>query len=153
MFLVRNYKTKAFTIHYPYINYFIKSKYKKNIFVEANYHHCQIRNINNLSKLGGLCIDLAHYREFEIRKSKHYNTTIEAAKKHKIGCNHLSAVLPNGRSWHDAKSFSSLEFVKDIPKKYFSNYICLELINSIPQQIKYKKQLAKLLTQTWNKKY
>ena len=150
-YLVKKFKSKVFTIHYQYINNFKNSKYKKQIFVEVNYHKSQIKNLKNLSKVGGVCIDLAHLREFEIRKSKHFETSKQAIKLYKLGCNHLSAVISSCKSWHDAKNFEELKYVENIPKKYFSKYICIELVNSISQQLKYKKQIAKLLVKAWQK--
>ena len=151
-YLVNNYKSKVFTIHYQYIDSFKNSKYKKQIFVENNWRHSRIKRISRLLKVGGACIDLSHYEQFRLTDPKYLKMSQTAAKNFKVGCNHLSAVLKNGESWHKAKNFDELRYVADIPKKYFSKYICLELTNPISEQLKYKKQIAKLLAKTWTKK-
>jgi hypothetical protein len=76
----------------------------------------------------------------------------EAIKKFKVGCNHLSAVKPDNTNRHRADKLSELDYVKNIGRKCFSSYINLEVTNSIKDQLRFRKYLAKILAKTWNKK-
>lgn len=152
-FLVATYKSQVFTTHYQYFKKnFANSKYKKNIFIENNNGRHRIRDFKVLNQAGGACIDLSHLEEFRLKAPGYYKVSNQIAKNYQVGCNHLSAVLPSGKSWHHAKSVADLAYVGSIPKFYFSRFINLELKNSIPEQIKFKKYLAKLLAKQWNKK-
>jgi len=104
-YLVKNFNTKTFTIHFQYIKLFENSKYSKRIFIENNSGPHRIKNIKDISKVGGLCIDLSHYTDLKNRNPDIHQDTIKARKIYKVGCNHLSAVLPNGRSIHHVKNY------------------------------------------------
>lgn len=152
-FLVKNFKTKAFTLHYQYIKNIAKSKHKKKIFIENNWGKNAVKDLNKLKNLGGACIDLSHIKDCSIHHIKDYQMAVETVKKYKVGCNHLSAVLPDGKSWHYAKKISEFDYVRELPKKYFSRYINLEVGNPIPEQLKFKKYIAKLLYKKWKTKF
>jgi hypothetical protein len=98
---------------------------------------------------GGICIDLSHLKHFENFYPDYFLLTKKAADNYRIGCNHLSAILANGKSWHKVKKFSDLDYLKTIPKKYFSEYICLEMANPVKEQLKFKKYIAKILAESW----
>jgi len=154
-YLVKTYNTKAFTVHYQYYLKYLKGfKHQDKFFIENNGYGADIKNLSVLKQVGGVCIDLSHlehHRRHIYQHKKKYETAVKAASTYKVGCNHLSAVLPNGLSHHKVKNFSELEYVKNIPKHFFSPYINLELGNSIKQQLIFKKKLAKLLVKSWNK--
>jgi len=150
--LVKKYKTKAFTLHYQYIKYFHNSKFIKKIFIENNWGRSTIANLGTLKKVGGMCIDLSHLTHAKNIDASGYHTAVEGVKKYKVGCNHISAIRPDGLSWHYAKGTSELNYVSEIPKKYFSKYICIELGNSISQQLRFRNHIAKILAKSWNKK-
>ncbi|MBU1164099.1 hypothetical protein KKA15_00880 [Patescibacteria group bacterium] len=151
-YFVKNYKTKAFTLHYQYIDFFKNSKHKKKIYIENNWKKHKIEKLSKLNQVGGVCIDLSHHEQFRLTEKECYVMSQKSAENFKIGCNHLSAVRKDGESWHEAKNLDELKYVINIPKKYFSKYICLELVNPISQQIKFKKEIAKLLSKAWQKK-
>jgi hypothetical protein len=151
-YLIKKFKAKVFTIHYQYFKDYRDSKYIKRFFIETNAYHSRIKNPKIISKVGGVCFDLAHIEHFCHSFPADYRLAAKLAKEYKIGCNHLSAVLPNGRSWHRVYRLSDLDYIKNIPKNYFSNYINLELVNSITEQLKFKKYIAKILAKQWNKK-
>ncbi len=149
-FLVSNYHTKAFTTHYQYfLKSFSKSKYRKQMYIENNGYTSTIKNLNVFKKVGGVCIDLSHLVHHRNKSIDKYNTAVLAVKKYKVGCNHLSAVLSNGKSWHKVSKLSDLDYLKTIAPNYFSDYICLELGNPIHQQLKFKKYIAELLAKSW----
>jgi len=150
-FLVKHYQTKVFTSHYQYLDRFKSSKHIKQIFIETNGPFDWVKNSRSLNKVGGICVDLSHIQHFKNHYPVDYKIAKNLAKEFKVGCNHLSAVLPNGKSWHRVEKLSDLDYVKNIPQFYFSSYINLELVNSITQQLQFKKYLAKILAQAWKK--
>jgi hypothetical protein len=146
-YFIKNFGTKAFTLHFQYLKYLKNSKHLEKIFIENNIASHKIKNLKPLKKVGGLCIDLSHYIELKHHNQELHDMTVAARKLYKVGCNHLSAVLPNKRSVHKVSKLSDLDYVADIPQKYFSKYICLELMDSIPEQLKFKQYIAKTLAQ------
>lgn len=153
-FLVSHFKTKVFSCHFQYFEKFFKnSKYKRKIFIENNNRQARIKNLEPFKLAGGICIDLAHLVEFQEYSLKDYRLTCQAVKDYKVGCNHLSAVLSDGQSWHYVKKLSELDYVLKIPKQFFSKYINLEVGNPIAEQFRFRDYLAKILAKKWNQKY
>jgi len=152
-YLISKYKSKVFTVHYQYfLEYFKNSRYRKMMFIENNGYGADIKDLRVLKMVGGVCIDLAHLEHHRHKSMDKYKVAVQAAKKYKVGCNHISAVLPNGKSWHRVRNMSEFDYLKNIPKKYFSKYICIELVNPILRQLEFKKYVAKILAKSWNRK-
>lgn len=152
-YLTKRFKTRAFTIHFQYFKFFKKSKHLKRLFIESNRGSGGIKNFNPFKKIGGLCIDLSHITKFKIVSPNDYLMALAAAEKFRIGCNHVSAYnKKDRRAWHFVRNKKELDYLADIDKKYFSKYICLEIGNSIKQQLEFKKYIAKLLAKQWNKR-
>ncbi len=147
-YLASRFKTKVITIHYQHLKNLKNSKHLKKFFIENNDHKSRIRNFNTLKKCGGVCIDLSHFQYYKNIGSKQYEISRQLVAGFKVGCNHLSAILPNGFSHHYAANAAQLDYVAKIPRKYFSRYINIELANSIPEQLKFKKYVAKLLAKS-----
>ena len=97
---------------------------------------------------------MSHYIFHKKNYPKISKTTVDSVEKYKykIGCNHISSVLPNDDSEHYLKKITELNYLTRIPRKYFSEYMCIELGNSIKEQLKFKKYIGKLLYKEWNKK-
>ena len=151
-FFVSKYKTQAFTIHFQHFSKIFKnSKHKNKIFIENNNGKARIKNLVPFKQVGGICVDLAHLGYFQRRLPKDYQLIDQVVKKYRVGCNHLSAVLDNGFSWHKVNKISDLDYLENIPKYFFSRYINIELINPIKEQLEFKKYIAKILVKTWNK--
>jgi len=151
---VRHYKTKAFTIHYRYLKYFKNSKYLKKIFIENNNGKDRIYKLEPIKKTGGMCIDLSHLAEFKRHKPKEYAIAVKGVEEYrfKVGCNHVSAMHKDGNTWHYAKNVKEFDYLKDIPRRYFSQRIALEVGNPIPEQLKFCDYVTIVLTKQWNKK-
>lgn len=148
-YLVKRYHAKAFTIHYPAIKNFIKSKYKKQIFIENNWQTYSHDIFPKIKDFGGLCIDLSHLTIWEETKPGNLPTTRYAVEKYKVGCNHISAIKANGTCEHYLKNLSEVDYLTEIRPKYFSQYLNLELGNTIKEQIIIIKYIAKILAKTW----
>jgi len=151
-YLASRYKARVFTVHFQHFEHFKKSKYRNQIFIESNDGQARIKNLSRLKQAGGICIDLSHMEQFRRLTPDYYRINDAITKKIKVGCNHLSAVKPNGQSRHYAKNTAELNYVATLPQYFFSDYINIELANSIARQLKFKKYLAKLLAKQWNKK-
>jgi len=151
-FFLKKYKTKAFTLHYQFLKTVYGKKYAKNIFVENNNGQHRVKKMSDLEKAGGVCIDLSHYMQFKNHEKRYEVMTVQMADNFIVGCNHMSAVRKNGYSWHYAKNKNELNYVKNIPRKFFSDNINIELANPIRQQLEFRKHVAKLLSAVWNKR-
>ncbi len=148
-YLVKRYRTKAFTTHFQYYRNFSKSKHIKNIFLETNRGPGLIKNLKPFARVGGVCVDLSHMAMFKTASPEAWAMAEKAITEFKVGCNHISGILPNGRSWHAVKNIQDLDYLKDLPKKYFSRYLCLEVQNPIKEQLRFKKYVAKILYKVW----
>jgi len=148
-YLVERYNSKAFTIHYPSVKHFQNFKYKKQIFVENNWQTYSDKLFPEIKKFGGMCIDLSHLMIWENIKPGNLPTTRYAVEKYKVGCNHISAIKSNGVCEHYLAKLSEVDYLAELSKKYFSEYLNIELGNPIKQQLVIKKYIAKLLAKTW----
>lgn len=158
-FLHENYETKLFNMHFSRacIDFMLKSKYRKNIFLE-NLNNLNELYFENISKCGGICLDVSHWNAAIFFKKKSYNLMRQILKKYKIGCCHISAeskkpyyyVDPkNGKKTlvmddHWLSDLSQLDYVKKYVK-YLPEYISIELENPFEEQLKIKKYLEKII--------
>lgn len=153
-YFVKNYKTKAFNIHcdlkYPLINNYLK--YKNIIFIE-NIHN--IIDKKDLEKFAGICLDFAHLEDDRLMDEKKFKKVLKLLEKYPIGCNHISAVSAKKytdqygsfcHSKHFYENPSEFDYLKNYPKKYFSNYIALELENTLEEQLKAKDYILEILS-------
>jgi len=148
-FLVKNFDSCVFTLHYAYIDDFVNSKYKKQIFIENNVKGCGIENYDELKKLGGLCVDLSHLAYSEKIEPDNYLSTLAAAEQYLVGCNHISDQVGDKMNVHYIHNLSDLDYLKNIPQKCFSQYINFEVGNPIKEQLEFKKYVAKILANAW----
>lgn len=152
--LIRKYRTQVFTVHYEYIDLYDRCPYKKRIFIENSFgYNLDVNEIKleKIKKFGGFCIDCAHDEQYRIHFPKFYEL-IKAGLSHiAVGCNHISAVMPDGWSNHQAEEKSEFNYLAKMPKNYFSNYLNIELGNPISEQLEYKKYIAKILVKAWKK--
>jgi hypothetical protein len=145
-FLVNTFKTKAFTIHFPYIKHFKGSQHIKKLFIENNPRSQKIKSMGSLKKVGGLCIDLSHQKEYEGYSQELFDLTNKTIEKFPVGCNHMSAVRPDGKAWHYAKNKHEFDYVANMDKKYFSDNVNIEVGNSIAEQLEFKEYVVKMLS-------
>jgi len=149
-YLVRRYKTQVFTAHFQYYKCYAASKHLKNIYLESNRGPGLIKNLRPFKKVGGVCADLSHLFMFKKFDPDAKTMADKAIAVSRVGINHVSAILPDGRSWHQVKNIHELDYLAELPKKYFSRYICIELRNSVKEQLKFKKYIGGLLFKTWH---
>jgi len=146
-FLEKKFKTKCFTIHESSFNYLSKwDGFYKKIFLEMNKDN-KISSKVDVSKIGGFCIDLSHFKAEEDIWSKEFEYIIKREKIHRyFKCNHLNGY--NSRTKNDMHTITSLKqfsYLKTLPKFVFGKYIALETFNSIEEQLKFKEHVIRLL--------
>lgn len=122
--------------------------YEKYIYLEYNYNNNIPINFSvEIKKIGGLCVDFSHFWSAKNRNSRKYAATIENAKKSRVGCNHLNGYSYKfKRDLHFVRNLKSFDYLKEIPEKYFSQAITIEVNNSISEQLAFKKYIIKLLS-------
>lgn len=151
-FLKNNYKTKYFTIHERnFVDDDIK-KWKgfyKNIYLEMNFDNFVSKKVK-LEKIGGFCIDLAHFKVAMEKLSKDFEYIYDKKDKKLFACNHLNGWNPEKNvDMHTIYNLKDFDYLKTLPKFVFGNIIAFETFNSIKEQLEFKKYLSGLL----NKKF
>lgn len=147
-FLKNNFGTLYFTIHEGHFRYLPRWKgFHKNLYLEMHADNF-IPAVIKMKKIGGFCIDLAHFKKSEDRWTEEFDYVMKREKILKyFACNHL-----NGYSYrqktdlHTIKHLKDLNYLKTLPKFLFSKNIALEMSNSISQQLKFKKYLIKMFS-------
>ncbi|MDP2909500.1 MAG: hypothetical protein Q8N69_00245 [bacterium] len=151
-FLIEKYRTKVFNIHcnveYPLINDYYFKKYKDRIFIENIYSPL---NEEELKIFGGICLDFTHLENDRLMNPEKYKHNLEILDKFKIGCNHISAIKKDlhedayGKEYrydmHSFEDLSEFDYLKNYPKKYFSDFVALELENSLADQLRAKEYI------------
>jgi hypothetical protein len=147
-FLEKNFKTKYFTIHESGFRYLKDWKgFYKKLWLEMNKDNQIPKNVD-VSKIGGFCIDLSHFKMEQEIWSKEFEYIIRREKIHRyFRCNHL-----NGYDWktnsdlHTITNLKQFSYLKTLPKFLFGKYIAIETFNSIKDQLKFKQHVIKLLS-------
>jgi len=144
VFFIKNFNTKVFTVHARNIDYFLSWKISKCLFAEFNYSNTEF-DLEKINKIGGFCIDCSHFYRARSKKTTEYRYISEGIKKYKVGCNHISGILSDGKDSHLVKNIYNFDYLNTIPKEMFSPYICLEVENGIEKQIKFRDYITEKL--------
>ncbi len=162
-YLAKKYDVKAFNLHstaewplqYDYRKYF------SMIYLENTW---EIPNENELKKIGGLCVDFAHWEAKRLEKDQKYCDEMEKIiQKYKIGCSHISAIKKEPTpivvnatkkefDSHILENLDEYDYLK-IYKKYLPKYISIELENPIKEQLEAKKHIEDLIKENGNMLY
>jgi hypothetical protein len=148
-YLIDEFKVKAFNLHsnseYPFIHDY--SRHRKMIYIENVYSPLEEREIK---EFGGVCLDVSHLENDRIHEPDKFRHNLEVFEKYPIGCNHLSCFQKTLRrdedgylrlDSHSLKKLSEMDYLKNYPKKYFSDIIAIELENTIKEQLKVRDYL------------
>ena len=142
-YLIKRWDCKVFNIHtekeYPLT--YDYSKYKKMIYIENVYFALDEKEIKEFA---GVCLDISHLESERVLRREVYQQNINTLEKFQIGCNHISAVIGPHQdennhtviSNHTMCDLSNLDYLKNYPEKYFSQYCAIELENSLKEQLK-----------------
>lgn len=147
-FLAKTYDTRVFNTHserlFPIDNEWLV-KYRELICIENTYD--APLDGEEIKKYGGICLDFAHLENLRLLESDRYKKETEVLSKFPIRCNHVS-VIKKEFSFVDSKTrklqydshhlddLSELDYLKNYPIQYFSDYCAIELDNKISEQIK-----------------
>ncbi len=156
-FLVKEYDTQVFNTHSEReykINENWLLKYKDRIFIE-NTHKSSLDE-EELKKYGGVCLDFSHLENVRILEPERYEKEKEILSRFKIGCNHIAAIRKEAYSSsnekgslrydsHHLNDLSELNYLKNYPINYFSEYCAIELDNNISDQINYIKYINEFI--------
>jgi hypothetical protein len=145
--LEKKYKSKCLTIHENSFKYLHEwNGHHKKLYLELNYNN-QIPHNVDIKKIGGFCIDLSHFKAAKEREVKEYNYVMKRKNKKKMFLgNHLNGYHERDKyDLHTITNLKQFDYLLTLPKFVFGKYIALEMFNSVPEQVKYKKYLLKLL--------
>ena len=151
IFLEKNFKAKCFTIHETSFRYLPKWEgFHKKLYLEMNFDNRIPKNVK-FGKIGGFCVDLAHFKAAEERWSKEFLFVMKRRKISKyFKCNHLNGYsFKKNTDIHKIKSLKDFDYLKTLPEFLFGKYIGLETENSIKEQLKFKEYLIKMLNSSF----
>lgn len=148
-YFITKFKTKWFNCHERDADIIYKKfpKHRNLILLETG-HNNNLKEKIKPEKMGGICADISHF----MRSKENNNTEYYYIKKNfnNIKANHLNGYDCLRKDTHHIKHKHQLDYLKELPKKLFSNIIALEMDNSIKAQLKYKKYIVKLLNKKFN---
>jgi hypothetical protein len=146
-YLCEKYNNPCLTVHENSFNRLSEwSGYHQQLFLEMNYNNSIPKNVD-ISKIGGFCVDLSHFKSAEEKWSKEFEFTLkQRGKKDLFVCNHL-----NGYSYkinsdlHTISTLDEFNYLKTLPDFVFGDVIAIEVFNSIKEQLEFKKYITDLM--------
>lgn len=152
-FLAKNFKSRYFTVHessFRHLNQW--NGFHKQLFLEMNTDS-RVSDSVKVSKIGGFCVDLAHFKVEEEKWSREFEYIVKRESFPRyFACNHLNGYsFRKNTDLHTIKGLKDFAYLKTLPKFLFGEVIGLEVENSIPEQLRFKKYLAGLLDASFHK--
>lgn len=152
-YLQKNFGTKHFNIHEVHYGKIIKKwrGWYKQLYLELNYDNKLAKKVD-VKKIGGFCIDLSHFKSSEEKWGKEFKYALKYKdQKNLFVCNHLNGYSYKlNKDMHTVTSLKQFEYLKTLPKFIFGRIIAIETFNSIRDQLKFKKHVAKILNKKFN---
>lgn len=149
-FLQKNYRATYFTCHEENFVHGDISRWKgfyKNIYLEMNFDKAVSKEVK-VEKIGGFCIDLAHFKCGLENLSKDFEYVFNRKDKKYFICNHVNGYNPEiNCDMHTIYEFKNFDYLKTLPAFVFGECIALETFNSIKEQLKFKKYVTTLLSE------
>ncbi len=151
-YLIKRWKTKVFNMHSPREFPFKRdyTKYYNMLYIENTYTPLDQKELKDFA---GICLDVSHIENDRLIHKKRYEDNKKALSGFTVGCNHISAIKPtlqpglDGKpiySIHSFEELSEFDYLKNYPQKYFSDYVAIELENSLKDQLKVIKYITNL---------
>lgn len=150
-YLIKNFKTQVFNIHsknsHP-LKYDL-SKYKDQIFIENTDSEFDEETVKQFA---GICIDFSHLEHFRKADEVIHNKLISQIEKYPCKCGHIGAIKEKPRFSEELKKFRyDFHYVDNLSevdylfkyKKYFPEFMALELENNIEKQLEIIEYLNK----------
>lgn len=145
----RRFNTKVFNCHADHFDQLYEKfpHFHHNIALEFRAEN-KIKNKLEPNKMGGFCVDLAHFNIALHKKYQEAEYTLKYLPHTPILANHLSGYSQKREmDLHFVTNVHQFDFLTGLPSEVFSRNICFELENSIPAQLRYKEYVARLLQQ------
>jgi hypothetical protein len=148
VFLSKKYKTQYFTIHEDHFNVISSwNGFEKKLFLEMNTDNIVAENVK-VEKIGGFCVDLAHYQKQKDMKTIDYKYIYD--RRYYDGffkCNHLSGYsFSQKKDLHYVESEKDFDYLRFLPIFLFGDIISIEIDNSIKEQIIFSEYISKILS-------
>ncbi len=151
-FFINKFKTDHFNIHEEHFKYLDKWKgFWDKLYLEMNYDSKIAKEVK-VRRIGGFCIDLAHFKSAIARGAKESYYIHSRKNKIKFACNHLGGYSP--KKMHDLHIITDLkdfDYLTTLPKYVFGEIIVMEVDNSIAEQIIFKKRISEVLDNYFSK--
>lgn len=146
-FFIDNFGTKHFNIHEEHFDLLDQWKgYWDKLYLEMNYDSKVAKNVK-VRKIGGFCVDLAHFKAAIARGSEEAYYIFVRKNKIKFACNHLSGYsFQKSKDLHTVSTLKDFDYLTSLPKWVFGEVIALEVDNGIEEQMKFKEYLIKILS-------
>ena len=148
-FLQKHFKTKYFTCHEENFAHHDVEHWKgfyKNIYLEMNFDNVVSKKVR-VEKIGGFCIDLAHFKVAMEKLNKDFEYVFDHKDKKLFLCNHLNGWDPEKNiDMHSIHNLKDFDYLKTLPKFVVGDTVALEMFNSIKEQLKFKKYLSQILS-------
>lgn len=146
-FLHKKFGTKYFNIHESTFRNLDKWKgiYKK-LYLEMNSDNRISRKVD-VTKIGGFCVDIAHFMMEKNSGSKEYYYILNDKKiKKYFKCNHISGYsYKKNRDVHTVKSIREFDYLKNAPRFVIGKVMGIEVFNSVEEQIRFRKYISEIL--------
>ena len=144
--LKKNFQSKYFTIHESHFHILKQWRgFYKDLYLEMNTDD-RVAKYVNVEKIGGFCIDFAHFKKEVTKQTKEYRYIVEEMGKVKFVCNHVSGYsYSRNTDLHTVKSARDFDYLATLPHNLFGRVMAFEYFNSIKEQLKYQKLLKKSL--------
>jgi len=151
LFLLKKFKNPCLTIHESSFKYLGKwNGLHKHLFLEMNYNNRIPKNVD-VSKIGGFCVDLAHFKAAEEKFTKEFAYEFSERNKKYFKCNHLSGYsFKSNLDVHQPKSVKEFDYLKTLPGFVFGKTMAIEVYNSIAEQLHFKDYIVNLLNSSQN---
>ena len=145
-FFINNFQTDYFNIHEENFNRLNQWKgYWDKLYLEMNYDSKIAKDVK-VRKIGGFCVDLAHFKSAIARGSEEAYYIFLRKNKIKFCCNHLGGYSPEKKSdLHIITGLKDFDYLADLPKWVFGKIIALEIDNSIKEQLQFREYLIKII--------
>src|SRR3989344_6170115 len=147
-FLQKNFGTKYFTCHEEnFVRHDVEhwKDFYQDIYLEMNIDNIVSKALR-VEKIGGFCIDLAHFKIGLRKLSKDFEYVISHKDQKLFACNHVNGWNPEKNlDMHTIDNLENFEYLKTLPKFIFGMVIAIETFNSIKEQLEFKKYLTELL--------
>jgi hypothetical protein len=147
-FFVEHFKTRYFNIHEEHFKLLDNWQgYWDKLYLEMNYDSRITKDVE-VKRIGGFCIDLAHFKAALARGAEEAYYIFLQKNKIKFTCNHLSGYSPERREdIHLITDLKEFSYLSSLPKYVFGQVIALEVDNSIKEQMGFKECLNQLLSE------